>query len=133
MPKDNRRVQRVEKELQHIVANYLIRGFKGKLYGLVSVSRVESNPKLRTAKVFVSVMGSDDDKKKSIEALQENAYFIQKEVNHALKMKFVPRVSIVLDEGLERLMKVETALREIAREQAAKTSQNLNSPDDSEE
>lgn len=115
---ESRRVQRVEKELQHIVAQYLIRGFKWPLYGLVSVSRVESNPKLRTAKVYVSVLGSDEDKEKSLESLESGIRDIQDQVNRGLSMKFVPRISIVLDEGLIRLMKVETALREIAKEQA---------------
>jgi ribosome-binding factor A len=118
--KESRRVQRVEKELQHIVAQYLIRGFKGQLFGLVSVSRVESNPKLRTAKVYVSVLGSEDDKHKTIESLQEWTQDIQNQVNRGLQMKFVPRISIVLDEGLERLLKVETALREIAKDQEAR-------------
>ncbi|OFZ19068.1 MAG: ribosome-binding factor A, partial [Bdellovibrionales bacterium RBG_16_40_8] len=112
---DGRRLQRVEKELQHIIANYLVRGFKGSLHGLVSVSRVESNPKLRTAKVFVSIMGSDADKERSIDALNENIYEIQKHVNKELRMKFVPRISIVHDKGLERILKVETLLRDIAQ------------------
>jgi ribosome-binding factor A len=111
---DGRRVQRVEKELQHIVANYLVRGFKGQLQGLVSVSRVESNPKLRTAKVYISVMGSDEQRETSIDTLQEHAREIQNHVNKQLRMKFVPRLSFVLDQGLQKLLHVESLLREIA-------------------
>lgn len=112
---ESRRVQRVEKELQHIVANYLLRGFKGGLRGLVSVSRVESNPKLRTAKVYVSVLGSNEDREVSLESLQEHIHEIQKHVNAQLRMKFVPRISIVLDEGLEKMLRVESLLREISQ------------------
>jgi ribosome-binding factor A len=113
---ESRRVQRVEKELQHLVANYLLRGFKGQLRGLVSVSRVESNPKLRTAKVYVSILGSDDDRDFSLESLEENIRDIQQHVNKQLRMKFVPRLSIVLDTGLQKLLRVETLLREISQE-----------------
>lgn len=111
---EGRRVLRVEKELQHIVANYLVRGFKGPLRGLVSVSRVESNPKLRTAKVFVSVFGNDEDREESLLSLQENLYAIQQHVNKQMRMKFVPRISIVLDTGIEKYLKVESLLREIS-------------------
>jgi ribosome-binding factor A len=111
---ESRRVQRIEKELQHIVANYILRDFRGQLSGLVSVSRVESNPKLRTAKVYISVMGSEADRDNAIDFLNENIRHIQHHVNKQLHMKFVPRLSIVLDEGLEKLLKVETLLREIS-------------------
>ncbi len=113
---ESRRVQRVEKELQHLVANYLVRGFKGSLRGLVSVSRVESNTKLRTAKIFVSVFGSEDDREESLLSLKENIREIQRHVNSKLHMKFAPRLSIVLDTGMEKYLKVESLLREISAE-----------------
>jgi ribosome-binding factor A len=116
---DNRRVQRVEKELQHIIANYLVRGFKGSLRGLVSVSRVESNPKLRTAKVYISIMGSDDDKEESLLSLQENVREIQQHINRQMRMKYVPRISIVLDTGLEKYLRVEGLLRDISHSQTS--------------
>lgn len=113
---ESRRVQRVEKELQHIVANYLVRGFKGPLRGLVSVSRVESNPKLRTAKIFVSVFGNDEDRDETMLSLQENLHSIQQHVSKQMRMKFVPRISIVLDTGIEKYLKVEALLRDISLE-----------------
>lgn len=126
---ESRRVQRVEKEIQHIVANYLVRGFKGRLRGLVSVSRVESNPKLRTAKVFVTVLGSDEDQESSLQTLQDYIYDIQKQVNQSLQMKFVPRLSIVQDLGMEKVLRVEALLREVALQSRDKeqneTKQNL--------
>ncbi|MCB0351188.1 MAG: 30S ribosome-binding factor RbfA [Bdellovibrionales bacterium] len=119
----SRRVQRVEKELQHIVAKYLVRGYKGRLRGLVSVSRVESNPKLRTAKVYVSIMGSDEDRDASLESLKDHLHDIQAHVSEQLRMKYVPRISIVLDEGLHRLLRVESLLRDISLEKKS-TDQN---------
>jgi ribosome-binding factor A len=129
---DGRRVQRVEKELQHIVARYLVQGYKGHLRGLVSVSRVESNPKLRTAKVYVSIMGSDDDREASLESLNDHIRDIQQHVSRELRMKNIPRLSIVLDTGLERLLKVETLLREISLQERDRASQT-NKPTDEEE
>jgi len=119
---ESRRVQRVEKEIQHIVANYLVRGFKGRLRGLVSVTRVESNQKLRTAKVFVTVLGSPEDKSSSLETLQDFIYDIQKQVNQNLQMKFVPRISIVEDLGLDKVLRVESLLREVELENKRKKS-----------
>jgi len=121
---DGRRVQRVEKELQHIVANYLLRGFKRQLQGLVSVSRVESNPKLRTAKIYISVLGSDDQREASLEALSEGVREVQQHVNKQLQMKFVPRISFHLDTGMEKMLRVESLLREISKNSESNTKSN---------
>lgn len=120
----SRRVQRVEKELQHIVANYLLKGFKGRLCGLVSVSRVEANAQLRTAKVYVSVLGSDEDRRNSLESLQQGTHEIQQHVNKQLRMKFVPRISLILDEGLEKLLRVESLLRQVSAGSSSKSSRD---------
>lgn len=129
---DGRRVQRVEKELQHIVANYLVREMRGSLRGLVSVSRVESNPKLRTAKIFVSIMGSEEDKEESLLTLQENIRDIQQHVNKQMRMKYVPRLAIVLDTGLEKYLRVEGLLREISTETKSSNKNTKQNSDDEE-
>ncbi len=113
--KDDRRIRRVEKEIQHVVANFLLKGFKHPLRGFVSITRVESNEKLRTAKILVSVMGDEAEKDESISILNENIRDIQNEINKHLRMRYVPRVSIVLDEGMEKTLRIEAALREIAQ------------------
>jgi ribosome-binding factor A len=111
-----RRAQRVEKELQHIVANFLIRGLKVKLPGLVTVSRVQVGEKIRTATIYVSVLGSETDAENALELLEEYTSDVQKHVGKELRMKFVPRVNFVLDHGLENYLKVESALHKISEE-----------------
>jgi ribosome-binding factor A len=132
---DQRRVQRVEKELQQLVAQYINRDLRGYLRGLVSVSRVESNPKLRTAKIYITVLGSDADREGSLNTLTEATHQIQQFINKQLRMKFVPRISIVLDTGFEKMLKVESLLREISKEtksdeKAANKSASVNSQDE---
>jgi ribosome-binding factor A len=113
-----RRAQRVEKELQHLVANYLIRGLKVRLPGLVTVSRVMVGEKIRTAKIFVSILGSDAEIERALELLDEYTHDVQKHVSKELRMKFIPRVSFEIDKGLEHYLKVESALHKIAQERS---------------
>ena len=116
---DLRRIQRVEKELQQIVASYLVRGLNQKLYGLVSVSRVQVSEKLRTAKVFISVLGSDEDRDRSLEVLEERRHDVQKHVGRSLSMKFTPKISFEIDHGFEHMLKVESLLHEIQEKRKA--------------
>lgn len=120
MAAENRRSLRVEKELQQIVAKYLTRGLSQKLPGLVTVSRVHAGDKIRTAKIFVSVFGSDEDRAQVMEILEDNIYDIQKHVNGQLHMKYIPRISFAEDHGFEHMVKIEGLLHKISQEKQPK-------------
>ena len=64
---DGRRIARVEKEVQATIAQYLIHGFSTSLPGLVTVAQVKMPADLRTARVYVSVLGAEDKKEEVIE------------------------------------------------------------------
>ncbi len=113
---DNRRVFRVEREIREVIGSYLLGGFRGQLSGLVSVARVVVTKDLRSAKVFISVLGTDEDRKRSLAELQEFAHEVQFEVNRRLRMKFCPKLRFVVDESLEKQLKVEQILHSIATE-----------------
>lgn len=129
-----RRAQRVEKELQQIVAKFLIHGLNERLPGLVSVSRVQVGEKIRTAKIYVSVLGNPEDAELAMEILTDRISDVQKHVGKSLRMKFVPRISFVLDKGFEHMLKVESLLHEISKDKsnvgsADKTRSNVGSAD----
>ncbi len=127
---DGRRVQRVEKELQNLVANFLVKGFRYPLRGLVSVSRVETNEKLRTAKIYVSVMGSEEDTEYSMEMLHDHIGDIQRHVSSKLSMKFTPRLSVALDLGMKHMMHVGSVLKEIERDDSKRQPLSDDEPED---
>lgn len=110
---ESRRVNRVEKELHQVIASFLLTGFKFPLYGLVSVSRVQVSPDLKSARVFVSFMGTEKDKIESLENLQDNVRDIQFEVSKKIQMKFCPKLKIIEDKGMEHQLKVEKILSDI--------------------
>lgn len=116
----NRRSLRVEKELQQVIAKYLTRGLNQRLPGLVTVSRVHAGEKIRTAKIFVSVLGSDADRERVMEILEDNIYDIQKHVNSQMHMKYIPRISFAEDHGFEHMLKIEGLLHEIHKEKQHK-------------
>lgn len=119
---EQKRSQRVERELQQLVAQYLVKGFKYPLRGLVSVSRVEVNEKMRAAKIFVTVLGTERDREISLETLQEHVHDIQKHVSSKIRMKFVPRLSVNEDLGLAKMLKLEQTFRDIAEERKKRGS-----------
>lgn len=83
------------------VANYLITGFKGGVRGLVTVKGVNVSKDLQHAKIFVSVLGSAEDKEFTVESLNENVLEIQNHVGRTLKMRYCPKLKMVVDHTAE--------------------------------
>ncbi len=100
---DQRRVSRVEKEIQVTIARYLISGFSQKLPGLVTVSTVRMPGDLRTAKVDISVLGTDSEKSEVLEILNRRAFEIQKYIGQELKMRFCPKLTFYEDHTTEQV------------------------------
>lgn len=116
---DGRRVARVEREIQATVAQFLIRGFKSPMPGLVTVASVRMPADLRTAKVYVSVLGSDEQKEETIELLQERAFEIQNFIGKELKMRYCPKLTFYADHTTDQVLKVEKILHELEIERKA--------------
>lgn len=110
---DGRRVQRVEQEIQRSVAQFLISGFRFPLPGLVTVSRVLMPGDLKTAKVYVSVFGSEEDREKAVETLQERAFEVQNHIGKELKMRFCPKLKFYADEATEHVLKIDRILHDL--------------------
>ncbi len=121
---DGRRVSRVEKEIQQTVAQFLISGFKMPLPGLVTVARVKMPADLRSAKVYVSVIGENEDKLliEVIDLLQERAFEIQNYIGKQLKMRYCPKLTFFADEATEHILKVEKILQDIKANEKPKSS-----------
>jgi ribosome-binding factor A len=110
---DGRRVGRVEQEVQKTIAQYLISGFRHPLQGLVTVSKVIMPGDLRTAKVYISVLGSEEQKESTLEVLRAKAGEVQKYVGDQLRMRYCPKLSFFPDHTTEQIMKIEQILGEI--------------------
>lgn len=124
---DGRRVSRVEKEIQMTVAQFLIRGFKGELPGLVTVAQVKMPADLRTAKVYVSVLGSSAEQELALQTLQERAFEIQNYIGKELKMRYCPKLTFYADHTTEQVLKVDRILQDLEKE---RQSQKPSDPDD---
>lgn len=110
---DGRRIQRVEQEIQRSVAQFLISGFRFPLPGIVTVSRVLMPGDLRTAKVYISVLGGEGDIDKAVELLQERAFEVQNHIGKELKMRFCPKLTFYADEATEHVIKIDRILHDL--------------------
>ncbi len=108
-----RRIARAEQEIQKTIAQFLVSGFSHRLLGLVTVSKVMMPADLRAAKVYISVLGTDEEQKNTIEVLQKRAFEIQKFIGDQLRMRFCPKLTFFADDTTEHVLKVDRILHEL--------------------
>lgn len=99
----NRRIQRIgellRKELSWLFAKEMN---DPRLPTLVSITRVEVSGDLRHAKVFVSVMGDNQEKRSTLEMLNSAARFLQRELKPVLDLRYVPHLTFRQDNSIEQ-------------------------------
>jgi len=121
-----RRVARLNSLLKEVISEVIHRDIHH-LRGLnehVTITRVEITADLQHAKVFVSVLGKDRDKKEAVFTLQEKAGMIARRSSKKVTLRYFPELTFALDEGLEAELHMEELLAKISSERAARPPSN---------
>lgn len=111
---DARRADRVAEAIREEVATFLADGAKDpRIVGLVTVTGVDVTQDLRHAKVFVSVLGSDVEKRSTLEGLQSAAAHLRSRLGRSLRLRFAPELVFQSDASVARAARIETLLEQI--------------------
>ncbi len=109
---DEARLQRVSMAIKEEVSD-ILRGFKDPRLGFVSVTDVELSRDARVAKVFVSVLGSREEKDNSLAALRSGAGFVRSELGCRITLRHTPEIIFRLDESIERGSRIQSLLGQL--------------------
>ncbi len=95
------RIERIKEEVRRELSD-IIRGLKDpRIMPLVSVVAVDVTKDLKFAKAHISVMGTDEEKKNTIAALNNAAGFVRREISIRLDLRNTPEFKFVLDNSVE--------------------------------
>lgn len=107
------RQARVAALVQEVISELILRRIKDPRIGFVSVVKVDVPRDMSVAKVFVSVLGTADEKQKSMEGLGSAKGLIRSEVAKVLGMRRALEIEFLLDEGIEHSVHISKVLNEI--------------------
>lgn len=82
----------------------------------ITITRCEITADLSYAKVFVSILGSDADKIKALEALSQATHQITMMSSKKMRIRHFPALTFEVDTGLEKQMRIEALLYKIKNE-----------------
>ena len=112
------RMRKVNELLREVIADE-VHLLSDPRIGFVTITGVDCAPDLRTAKVYYSVLGDDDERTATQQALQHSAPHIQEAMAGQVRLKYLPRLRFVRDESVERGLRMEQLLREIGSDDDA--------------
>lgn len=108
------RNERVRKELMREISEILRKEIRG-LVGVVSITDVEVSHDNSFAKVFYSVYGSDEQKEKSVNIINQSVSKIRYEVGKRIRLRLTPELRFIQDNSIERGSRVNEILEKISR------------------
>lgn len=110
------RAQRVAQAVRAEIADLLTRGVKDPRVGFVSIMDVRMSPDLRYANVYVSLLGTDKEKKSSLIGLRQAAGWIRRELGKKLELRLTPEVRFFEDSTLDRVYHLEEVFKQLHEE-----------------
>src|SRR3954468_24469083 len=108
------RMRRVNEAVREVLSSQLAEGLKDPRIGFVTVNGVDTSPDLRAARVYVSVLGDEDERKAAMEGLTSSTGFLQARIGDELRMKRTPALSFHYDETVERADRMTRLIDEVA-------------------
>lgn len=108
-----KRTDRIGELVREELGRLVLTRLKDPRLGFVTITSVRMSPDLREALVLYSVIGTDEDRLKTQEALESARGWLQHEIAGCLKLRLTPKLRFKLDHSLEHSLRIESILREL--------------------
>jgi ribosome-binding factor A len=105
-------MRRVNEAVREVLSARIAAGLKDPRIGFVTVTAVETSPDLRRARVFVSVLGDDRERERTLAGLESSHGVLQATLADELRLKRTPTLEFVYDDSIDRGMRISELLDE---------------------
>jgi ribosome-binding factor A len=106
------RMRRVDEAVRAVLSEAIARELSDPRIGFVTVTAVKTSPDLRHARVYVSVLGPEEQRDQSLEALRAARGYLQGRIGSELTLKHTPLLSFHFDPTIVRAMRITQLLDE---------------------
>jgi len=111
------RKERVEDQIKKEVSFIIQRELKDPRAGFITITAAELSTDLKSARIFYSVLGDDESKVKSEQALKSASGFIQRQIGIRMRLRYTPQLVFKYDHSIERGARIDEILREIKQKE----------------
>jgi len=105
-------MRRVNEALREVLSARIAAGLKDPRVGFVTVTSVDTSPDLQHARVYVSVLGSEEEREESLEGLNSSAGYLQAVIGGEVRMKRTPTLRFVHDDSIDHGFRISELLED---------------------
>lgn len=105
-------MRRVDEAVRAVLSDAITQELKDPRVGFVTVTAVRTSSDLRHARVYVSILGDEEEREAGMEGLRSATGFLQRRVAGAVRMKHTPTISFAYDDSVDRGMRITELLRD---------------------
>lgn len=114
MKKNSVKNIRINSEVQREMSQIIREEIKDpRVHPMTSVMAVEVTPDLKFAKIFVSVLGSEEEKEKTMEGLKKSASFARGQLARRMNLRNTPELTFILDNSIEYGVTMSKRIEEV--------------------
>jgi ribosome-binding factor A len=103
-------MRRINEVVREVIGSAISSDLSDPRIGFVTVTSVETSPDLRSARVFVSVLGSEEEREATLEGLRSSHGVLQSAIAARIRMKRTPTLTFHYDETVERGVRISKLL-----------------------
>jgi len=120
------RADRVAELIKHEVSDIITRKLNDPRVGFTSVTAVDIGNDLKNARIYVSIFGTPEEKKATMDALFSATKFVRGELGHRLQLRDVPEILFRQDDSIEKGAKVFEIINKLQQEKEKRKSAGSN-------
>lgn len=109
------RIERVRELLRRSLGELIRREFPISEVGLLNVNEVEVTGDFKQATAYVGIVGSVEQKRRAVEALQKNRVKLQNMLSQDVILRHTPQLKLVIDDSIEKGNRVLAIMDELER------------------
>lgn len=109
------RHERVRELLKRAIGEAIRREFNVNDVGLITVNDIDVGGDLRTAVIFISILGKPEQQKRGLQVLEENRIRLQQLVAKSVILKYTPTLKFIADDSIVRGNRVLQILEELEK------------------
>jgi ribosome-binding factor A len=113
MPREFPRTRRLGEQIRRELADLMGHALKDPRIAMASITAVEVSRDLAHARVYVTVIGAEAERRATVEALNHAAGVLRRGLGERLVARTVPQLRFIYDESVERGARLESLIDEV--------------------
>jgi ribosome-binding factor A len=111
------RANRVGEQMKKELGDIIGRKIKDPRIGFVTVTDVEVTGDLQQAKVYISVLGDEEQRENTLKGLAKAKGFIRTEIGHRIRLRKTPEIIFEWDESIDYGNRIDTLLHQLHKDE----------------